>query len=133
MTSNDLPRRASSHSSARATRSAAAGARRIVLPSRFGMPFELSEEDGIFHVRARGVIRMEDIDDLAADEDRYFARPGCKGLFLGDFTELRVISPDGADALVARMKHDNPRVVKSALVVAEGSTAALQLKRMIRD
>lgn len=76
---------------------------------------------------------MEDVAELGVHEETYFATPGCKGLFLCDFTELRVISPDGAEALVARMKHDNPRVAKSALVVTEGSTAALQLTRMIRD
>jgi hypothetical protein len=97
------------------------------------MPFHCEEDGGILVIRARGVIRLEDVTALAEDEERYFATPACKGLFLCDCAELKVISPDGADAMVARMKHDNPRVARSAFVVAEGATAALQLKRMIRD
>jgi hypothetical protein len=97
------------------------------------MPFQCADEDGIFIIRAKGVIRIEEVEALGAEEERYFATPGCKGLFLCDFAELKVISPDGADALVGRMKHDNPRVSRSAFVVTEGTTAALQLTRMIRD
>jgi hypothetical protein len=53
-------------------------------------------------------------------------------MFLCDNTDLKVISPEGADALVDRMRVDNPRVMRSAFVVGEG-TAALQLNRMVRD
>jgi hypothetical protein len=97
------------------------------------MPFHCSEEDGVFLIRASGVLRMEDVQGLLALEERYFATPGCKGLFLCDATELKVISPDGAEALIAAMRGDNPRMARSAFIVVEGSTAALQLKRMIRD
>lgn len=96
------------------------------------MPFHCLEEGELFIVEATGVIRMDDVAVLAAEEDRYFARPGCRGLFLCDCHELKVISPDGVDALVARMRLDNPRIARSAFVVPEG-TAALQVKRMVRD
>jgi hypothetical protein len=96
------------------------------------MPFECRVEDGIFVIHTSGIIKMSDVQDLAAREEAYFATPGCKGMFLCDNTDLKVISPDGADALVERMKVDNPRVKRSAFVVGEG-TAALQLNRMVRD
>jgi hypothetical protein len=96
------------------------------------MPFVCRVEDDVFVIRASGVIRMADVELLAEEQDRYLALPGCKGLFLCDNTELKVISPDGADALIERMRADNERIVKSAFVVGDG-TAALQLKRMIRD
>ena len=96
------------------------------------MPFVCRRDDDVFVIHASGVIRMADVEALAAEEELYFAAPGCRGLFLVDNSDLKVISPDGADALVERMKVDNPRVTKSAFVVAEG-TAALQLKRMVRD
>jgi hypothetical protein len=96
------------------------------------MPYSCSIEDGIFVVRASGVIRTDDVAALAAEEERYFRRPDCPALFLFDNSELKVMSPEGADALVERMQADNPRIVRSAFVVAEG-TAALQLKRMVRD
>jgi hypothetical protein len=96
------------------------------------MPFACSVEDDVFVIRASGVIRMEDVAALAAAEERYFATPGAKGLFLCDNTDLKVVSPDGADALIDRMRADNPRITRSAFVVGDG-TAALQLKRMIRD
>src|SRR5687768_5094748 len=97
------------------------------------MPFHCAEEDGVFLIKASGVLRMEDVQGLLVEEERYFETPGCKGLFLVDCTELKVISPDGADALIAAMRGDNPRITRSAYIVVEGSTAALQLKRMIRD
>ncbi len=90
------------------------------------------DDDGVFVVQLSDVLKMDDIEALTVEEDAYFATPGCRGLFFVDNTELKVISPDGADALIARMKLDNPRVVKSAFVVGEG-TAALQLKRMVRN
>jgi stage II sporulation SpoAA-like protein len=96
------------------------------------MPIVCRVEDNILVIRASGVVRMADIEQLAAEEEAYFATPGCPGLFLSDNSELKVISPDGADALVERMKVDTGRIAKSAFVVAEG-TAALQLKRMVRD
>jgi hypothetical protein len=96
------------------------------------MPFQFKEEDGVMVIRTTGVIRLADVELLAAEEDAYFASPTCRGLFLCDCTELKVISPDGADALVERMRTDNPRVAKSAFVTSE-ATAALQLKRMVRD
>jgi hypothetical protein len=96
------------------------------------MPFTCSVEDGIFVIRAAGVIRMEDVNQLAVEEDRYLRSPGCAGLFLLLNTDLKVISPDGADALVERMRVDNARIKRSAFVAGEG-TAALQLKRMVRD
>jgi hypothetical protein len=96
------------------------------------MPFHCREEDGILIIQATGVLRVEDVPDLTKGEEHYFASPDCRGLMLCDCRDLKVISPDGADALVDRMRVDNPRIVKSAYVVAEG-TAALQLKRMIRD
>jgi hypothetical protein len=96
------------------------------------MPFQCSVEDGILVVRATGVLKMTDMDFLVVEEERYFATPDCKGLFLIDCADLKVISPDGRDAMVERMKVDNPRIVRSAFVVGEG-TAALQLARMIRD
>ena len=84
-------------------------------------------------IEGKGVIRMADVEELVAAEERYFGTPGCKGMFLCDFAELKVMSPDGAEALIANMRGDNPRVVRSAIIVAEGSTAALQLNRMVRD
>lgn len=96
------------------------------------MPFHCSVEDGLFVVRATGVLKMSDMEILIAEEELYFASPGCKGLFLCDCAELKVISPDGRDAMVERMKVDNPRIARSAFLVGEG-TAALQLARMIRD
>ncbi len=96
------------------------------------MPIRCHVDEDLFVIHTSGVIRMADVDALAVEEDAYFATPGCKGLFLCDCSELKVISPDGADAMVARMRVDNPRVHKSAFVASEG-TAALQLKRMIRD
>ena len=96
------------------------------------MPIVCRVEDNILVIRTSGVIKMADIEELAVAEEAYFATPGCPGLFLCDNSELKVISPDGADALVERMKVDTPRVAKSAFVVTEG-TAALQLKRMVRD
>src|SRR5688572_22229441 len=97
------------------------------------MPFQCADEHGVFVIRATGVLRMEDVQQLLVEEERYFTQPGCKGLFLCDCVELKVISPDGADALIAAMRTDNARISRSAFVVVEGSTAALQLKRMIRD
>src|SRR5678809_1460663 len=96
------------------------------------MPFHCQEEDGVMVIRTTGVIRLADVEVLSTEEDAYFASPTCKGLFLCDCTELKVISPDGADALVARMRGDNPKIVRSAFVISE-ATAALQLKRMVRD
>ena len=96
------------------------------------MPFVCRRDGDVFVIQASGVIRMSDVEALAVEEDLYFASPGCRGLILCDNTDLKVISPDGADALVERMKVDTPRVTRSAFVVAEG-TAALQLKRMVRD
>jgi hypothetical protein len=96
------------------------------------MPFECSVEDGIFVIRGTGVVRMDDVATLAVEEERYFAMPDCKNLILCDNLDLKVISPDGRDALVERMKVDTPRIMRSAFVVGEG-TAALQLARMIRD
>ena len=97
------------------------------------MPFHCAEEDGVLVIQASGVVRMEDVQALLTEEERYFATPGCKGMFLCDCTELKVISPEGADALIAAMRGDNPRTTRSAFILVEGSTAALQLKRMIRD
>src|SRR5262249_61854427 len=96
------------------------------------MPFRCSVEDGIFVIRATGVLRMTDVELLAVEEERYFASPGCKGLFLVDTSVLKVISPDGRDAMVDRMKVDNDRIARSAFLVGEG-TAALQLARLIPD
>jgi hypothetical protein len=96
------------------------------------MPFRCHEEEGVFVIHASGVIRMDDVQTLALEEERYFARSDCRGLFLCDCLELKVISPDGADAMVDRMRVDNPKVTRAAFIVAEG-TAALQLKRLIRD
>jgi hypothetical protein len=96
------------------------------------MPIVCRVEDDIIFVHAAGVLRLDDIDALAVEEEAYFAAPGCRGLFLVDARELKVFSPDGADALVARMRIDTPRVVRSAFVIGEG-TAALQLTRMVRD
>jgi hypothetical protein len=95
------------------------------------MPIVCRVEGEILTVHASGVLRLDDIDALAVEEEAYFGAAG-GGLFLVDMRELKVISPDGADALVARMRLDTPRVVRSAFVVSEG-TAALQLTRMIRD
>ena len=97
------------------------------------MPFHLSEEDGVMVIKASGVVRVDDVTYLLAEEEKYFSRPGTKAMFLVDCSELKVISPDGADALIAAMRQDNARISRSAFVVVEGSTAALQLKRMIRD
>ena len=96
------------------------------------MPFVCRRDGDVFVIQASGVIRMDDVAALAVEEELYFATPGCHGLFLVDNTDLKVISPEGSDALVERMKVDNPRVTRSAFVVSEG-TAALQLKRMVRD
>jgi hypothetical protein len=96
------------------------------------MPFHCVDEEGLMVIRARGVIRVDDVEILEREEERYFATPHKKGKFLCDCSELKVLSPDAADAMVALMKADNPRVARSAFVVTEG-TAALQLKRMIRD
>jgi len=97
------------------------------------MPFQWADEDGDMVIKASGVVRVEDVAELLAEEEKYFGRPGNKGMFLVDCSELKVISPDGADALIAAMRGDNARISRSAFVVVEGSTAALQLKRMIRD
>jgi len=96
------------------------------------MPFHCSVEDGVFVIRATGVVRMSDVEAMGVGADVYFAEPGCKGLFLCDNSDLKVISPDASDALVTRMRHVNATLVRSAFVVGDG-TAALQLSRMIRD
>jgi hypothetical protein len=96
------------------------------------MPLSCSVEDGIFVVRTSGVVKMADVEKLALEEDLYLAEPGCPALFLVDNTELKVISPDGADAIVERMRLGNARITRSAFVVAEG-TSALQLARMVRE
>ena len=57
-----------------------------------GMPFECHEEGSLFVIRASGVLRLEDVDTLAEEEERYFARPGRSGLFLCDCTDLKVVS-----------------------------------------
>ena len=105
---------------------------RTVVRSRVRMPFQCREEDDILVIVSTGVIRLDDVVSLALEEERYFARPGCKGLFLCDCSDLKVFSPDGADAIIARMRDDNARVRRSAFVISEG-TAALQIKRMVRD
>jgi hypothetical protein len=89
-------------------------------------------ENGVFVARLSGLLRKDDVRDLAVAVEAYVADPACPGLFLVDSAGLKVISPDGADALLALMKADADRIVRSAVVVGEG-TSALQLWRLIRD
>jgi hypothetical protein len=96
------------------------------------MPIRCRVEDGIFEITATGVVRAADVAYTAAEEELYFATPGCSGLILIDATELKVVSPDGAEVLVELMMLYNPQIVRSAFVIGEG-TAALQLGRLIRD
>jgi hypothetical protein len=96
------------------------------------MPFVCTVEDGVMVVRAIGVVKLEDVTALAEDVERYFALPGCERLFLGDHSELKVIAPEAAAAIIARMRADNPRILRSAFIIGEG-TSALQLSRILRD
>jgi len=96
------------------------------------MPFQCSVDGDIFVIRATGVVKMEDVDLFGAEQERYLTTPGCKGLCITDTSELKVIAPDAADALTLRMKATADRIVRSAVVVGEG-TGALQVSRLIRD
>jgi len=96
------------------------------------MPFKCSEHNEIFLIEAVGIVRAEDVPTLHAAEDEFFGRHRAPARFLCDCTEMKIITPDGAEELVALMRKDNPRVEKSAFVAAQG-TAALQLTRMFRE
>ena len=94
--------------------------------------FSSTVEDGIFVIRGGGVVKLDELGHLEAEREAYFERPDCRRLFLCDTSELRVISPEASEAIVARMQSDNDRVLRSAFVVSDG-TAALQMKRILRD
>ena len=96
------------------------------------MPFRTTVEDGVFVIRATGVIKIEDVTALVEEQDRFFALPACSGLFLCDNSGLKVIAPEATEALIERMRSDSARIVRSAFVIGEG-TSALQLSRILRD
>jgi hypothetical protein len=95
------------------------------------VPLRTIVEDGIFVIRMSGVLKLDEIPKLTIDASSYYERADCRFLVLVDNTELKVIAPDAADALVEIMRNVNPRVLRSAFVMGDG-TAALQLSRMIR-
>src|ERR1051325_5614140 len=93
--------------------------------------FETSEQNGILHIRAVGIIRREDAEDLETATSRYLAgRSDASGLFLVDATALHIFAPDAADALLALMKRGNAKLARAAFVLTPKTTAALQLGRM---
>ena len=95
--------------------------------------FETSEENGILHIRAVGIIRRDDAEMLEGVIGRYLAATKDGGRFLVDATALQIFAPDAADALLGIMKRGNPTLAKAAFVLTPRTTAALQLWRMIRE
>ena len=96
------------------------------------MPFRFAREGDVLVIISDGIIRSEDVPVLAETEQRFFADNPKVVLFLCDCVEMKIISPEAREDLARLMRDDNPRIMKSAFVVGEG-TAALQLRRMFRD
>jgi hypothetical protein len=84
-------------------------------------------------MRVSGVIKAEDATELERKVSEYIAAraPGLVR-FLVDAIELKVFAPDAADQLLKLMQRNSGALDRAAFVATSGTTAALQLGRMIQ-
>jgi hypothetical protein len=87
-----------------------------LIETRIASPLTEAEVDGIVQA-----VRMNAI-----------SQPG-KVIFVSDLTRLDALVPEAVEAFTAMFTRDNPRVERSALLLARGGSAlALQIGRMVR-
>jgi hypothetical protein len=96
------------------------------------MPFSWDEQDDVLVIVATGVIRIEDVPQLALAEHAYVPRVTA-ARFLCDCTKMVIISPEAAAELLRLMVEDNSVIHRSAFVVAGHGVTALQMRRMVRE
>ena len=86
-----------------------------------------------FEMRVTGVIKGEDAAELERRVGEYQASQAPRSVrYLVDASELKVFAPDAADALLKLMVKNQPTLDRAAFVATAGTTAALQLGRMIQ-
>jgi hypothetical protein len=75
------------------------------------------------------------LDELTSGGPAFFkvVENGDRWVLCCDLRKLVVLSPDVASAMVAVMKRDNPRIIRSAFVAPQLATLTLQLTRMLRE
>ena len=89
-------------------------------------------EGRLIEIRVATPLEMPEFDALAHRLRDLIAKAHTLVVLCSDWTHVHVFPPEVADALVTLMKTDNPRVERSAFLVGESATAALQAERMIR-
>jgi hypothetical protein len=73
------------------------------------------------------------VDELARQIRDILLRLPRPAIFCSDIRKAQIFPPDVADRITAMLRSDNPRVERSAVVIADSSVLGMQLERMFRE
>jgi hypothetical protein len=79
-------------------------------------------------------VTRQDADGCGAELRHILSTRQHKLVVATDLVQTRTLPPDVAEAFIANMRADNPRIERSGFLIAEdAATFALQLERMIKE
>src|SRR5690242_20100330 len=77
-------------------------------------------------------MELEELQHFGSDATRAIARHD-RVIVVTDLLGARVFPPPVADAVVALIRHDGPKVERNAFLVGESAVFSMQIERIIRD
>jgi hypothetical protein len=93
-----------------------------------------SEVGRLVEIRAAAPLTPEDVLTLMREVQRWLDTIGQRSLNIVDLRQMGLADPLLIDRVVAFMRAENPRVERSAFLMAEsGAMQAMQLERMLKQ
>lgn len=87
----------------------------------------------LFEVRVVTPMTEEELGQFVHDLNRVLGQIPGKYVGVTDLTEAHVFPPYVTQTMIQYMSASSPRVIRSAMLIGEGATFALQIERVLRS
>jgi len=87
----------------------------------------------LFEVRIVTPMTEEELGHFVQDLNRVLGKIPGKYVGVTDLTEAHIFPPYVTQTMIQYMSASSPRVIRSAMLIGEGATFALQIERVLRS